>query len=98
MHQLPAFRTGPARRDVGMCRPLPEIEIPFGVIEGAKAGPRLLVTAGVHGSQLCAIETGLRLLRLHPSNIRGSVMVLPLLNPGGFTARSIYVMPRMART
>jgi len=90
---LPDFRTGRMRRDQGFCRPVEGVEIPFALLEGPDAGPCLLVTAGVHGSEFCSIEAALRLLKLDPSEIRGTLLVLPILNVAGFKARSIYVMP-----
>ena len=32
----------------------------FGIIEGGEPGPCVLVTAGVHGSEYCSIETAVR--------------------------------------
>ncbi len=93
MTDLPAFRTGRARRDRGYCRPSEGIEIPFAIVEGAGPGPCLVVTAGVHGSEYCSIEAALRLMALDPGALRGTLVVLPILNVGGFRARSIYVMP-----
>ena len=87
------FRTGNARREQGTCTPVPGLDLPFTVIEGAEPGPTLLVTAGVHGSEFCSIEAALRLARLASEELRGTLVVLPLLNPGGFRARSVYVMP-----
>jgi len=56
MPSLPKLRTGTPRRERGMIRVDHEIELPFGVVEGAKDGPCLLVTAGIHGSEFCSIE------------------------------------------
>ena len=93
MDQLPDFRMGRIRREQGFCSPVAGLEIPFTVVEGAEPGPCLLITAGVHGSEFCSIEAALRICRLDPEEIRGSVVVLPILNVQGFKARSIYVMP-----
>jgi hypothetical protein len=82
------------RREEGFCRPVEDIEIPFAVLEGPEPGPCLLVTAGVHGSEFCSIEAALRMMRLDPATIRGTLLVLPILNVEGFKARSIYVMPQ----
>jgi uncharacterized protein len=93
MTKLPPFRTGKPRVEHGAVRATDEVEIPFAVIEGSRPGPRLLVTAGVHGSEFCSIETALRLMRLRPEELRGTLIVLPILNMRGFMGRSIYVMP-----
>ena len=97
MDQLPPFRTGRMRREQGSCTAVGGLELPFTVIEGAEPGPCLLVTAGVHGSEFCSIEAALGLCRLEPGEIRGSLVVLPILNVEGFKARSIYVMPQDGR-
>ncbi|HEY8564578.1 MAG TPA: M14 family metallopeptidase [Beijerinckiaceae bacterium] len=93
MTSLPALRTGRARVEQGHVAPFEGVEIPFGIVEGAEPGPSLLVTAGVHGSEYCSIETALRLMRTKPEEIRGTLVVLPILNVQGFRRRSIYVMP-----
>ena len=89
---LPLWTGRPGTR-TGHLRPIPELEIPFCVVEGAGTGPRLLVTAGVHGSEFCSIEAALRLARTPPESFAGSLTVLPVLNVRGFRERSIYVMP-----
>lgn len=93
MKTLPPFVTGQARVEHGYVKPLDEVEIPFGIIEGAEPGPCLLVTAGVHGSEFCSVEAALRLLKTRPEQIKGTLVVLPILNMQGFRKRSIYVMP-----
>lgn len=93
MNSLPPLRTGRPRAEHGHVRPFDNIEIPFGLVEGAKPGPCLLVTAGVHGSEYCSIEAATRLMRTEPERIRGTLLVLPILNVQGFRRRSIYVMP-----
>ncbi len=93
MNQLPPLVTGQARREQGHVTPFEGVEIPFFLIEGAAPGPCLLVTAGVHGSEYCSIEAALRLRAVSPEEIRGTLLVLPILNVRGFRARSIYVMP-----
>ncbi|MBF9232446.1 succinylglutamate desuccinylase/aspartoacylase family protein [Microvirga alba] len=93
MKTLPPFRTGQARVEHGYLQPISDVEIPFGIIEGSEPGPCLLVTAGVHGSEFCSIETAIRLLQMKPEQIKGTLVVLPILNVQGFRKRSIYVMP-----
>jgi predicted deacylase len=69
------------------------VEIPYCVIEGREPGACLLVTAGVHGSEFCSIEAALRVMKTDPDVLRGTLVVLPILNVRGFKQRSIYVMP-----
>ncbi|MBV9754017.1 MAG: succinylglutamate desuccinylase/aspartoacylase family protein [Hyphomicrobiales bacterium] len=94
MTGLPPFRTGKCRVEKGHVHATDDLEIPFAVIEGAQEGPCLLVTAGVHGSEFCSIEAALRLARKPPENLKGTLVVLPILNTQAFMRRSIYVMPQ----
>lgn len=93
MNILPPFHTGKPRIEQGYIQPVDGVEIPFCIIEGTQPGPCLLVTAGVHGSEFCSIETAVRLARRKPEEIKGTLVVLPILNVQGFRKRSIYVMP-----
>jgi predicted deacylase len=97
MDILPALRLGKPRSEHGFITPIDGIEIPFGLIEGERPGSVLLVTAGVHGSEYCSIETALRLMRRTPVGLAGTILVLPILNLSGFRQRSIYVMPEDGR-
>lgn len=94
MNQLPPFKTGRARAEKGYLSPIPELSIPYGIIEGASEGPCLLVTGGVHGAEFCSIEAALRLFDTDPKDIKGTLVVLPILNVDGFRARSIAIMPQ----
>jgi predicted deacylase len=93
MKALPALRTGQPRVEHGYLNPIEEVEIPFGIIEGAESGPCLLITAGVHGSEYCSIEAAVRMLKMDPGRIKGTLLIFPILNVQGFRKRSIYVMP-----
>ncbi len=64
------------------------------LINGAKPGPTLVVTAGIHGAEYASAEAALRLGRaLTPETLQGQVIVLPIINPTAFAARSIYITP-----
>ena len=93
MLNLPPLRTGQPRSEQGHLRPLDDVEIPFSIVEGREQGPCLLITAGVHGSEFCSIEAALRTMKADPDTLRGTLLVLPILNVRGFKQRSIYVMP-----
>lgn len=94
MTTLPAFRTGQARTEFGHIKPIHDLEIPFAVIEGTQSGPTLLITAGVHASEFCSIEAAVRMIQTKPNEIRGTLVILPILNVEGFSKRSIYIMPQ----
>jgi predicted deacylase len=93
MPSLPKLRTGLPRRERGMIKVDSEIELPFGIVEGAKDGPSLLVTAGIHGSEFCSIEAAQRLLGTDPETLAGTLLVLPIVSLASFWKRSIYLMP-----
>jgi hypothetical protein len=67
--------------------------LPFFVIRGAKDGPRLVVTAGIHASEYTGIESARRLAQTDPKSLGGMLVILPIVNMAGFWARSIYVNP-----
>jgi predicted deacylase len=63
-------------------------------IAGAKPGPVLFVNAGVHGGEYPAVEAVIRLGKtLHPKNISGTVILMPVLNLPAFRTRTPFVCP-----
>ena len=67
---------------------------PYLAIRGASAGPTVLITAGIHAAEYTGVEAAIRLGRaLDPAEVRGTVLVIPVLNRPGFYERSIYVNP-----
>src|SRR6266404_7428211 len=61
---------------------------------GAKPGPVLFVSAGVHGGEYPAIEAVIRLGKsLDPSAIAGTVILMPVLNLPAFRKRTMFVCP-----
>lgn len=95
--RLPPLRTGKPRHERGIISPIDGARIPFAVIEGDAPGPCLLVTAGIHGSEYTSIEAALRLARRPTAGLRGTILVLPIINMGAFRARAIYVAPEDGR-
>jgi len=73
----------------------PAWEMPAVVIRGAEQGPTLAVTAGVHCAEYPGIAAAIRLgQELDPAALRGTVIVVPLVNTPGFYERSMYTTPR----
>jgi len=73
---------------------LAKYEWPYIAIAGLIAGPTVLITAGIHAAEYTGIEAAIRLGRTtSPDAVRGTVLILPLLNRPGFYERSIYVNP-----
>ena len=68
--------------------------LPMWLVNGKDDGPTLVVTAGVHAAEYASIAGALEFGRsLEPANLRGRVIVVPVMNLPSFTARSIYVCP-----
>lgn len=76
-----------------VAHPFDTLSLPFVVIKGRTAGRRVCITAGIHGSEYCAIEAAQRLLTISPSDVSGSLVILPLVNGQGFLERSVYKYP-----
>ena len=69
-------------------------DLPVWMVCGASDGPTLVLTAGVHGCEYVGIMTLRRLFaQLTPAQIRGRVILLPLVNGEGFYAGSKQVVP-----
>src|SRR5216117_2662881 len=73
---------------------LEKYDWPYIALSGVSAGPVVLVTAGIHAAEYTGIEAAIRLGRsLDPGKVRGTLVVIPLLNRPGFYERSVYVNP-----
>jgi uncharacterized protein len=67
------------------------VAVPVIAINGEEDGPRVSVTAGVHGAEYVGIEAARRLgMELDPARVRGSVVVVPIVNTTSFHRRAIY--------
>jgi predicted deacylase len=73
---------------------LAKYDWPYVAIAGQVTGPTVLVTAGIHAAEYTGIEAAIRLGRTLPAEgVRGTIVIIPLLNVPGFYERSIYVNP-----
>ncbi len=71
------------------------VPTPVLVVNGAKPGPRLCLTAAVHGDELNGIEVVRRVLyRMDPQNLAGAVIGVPIVNLQGFRRGSRYLPDR----
>ncbi|MGW7170647.1 succinylglutamate desuccinylase/aspartoacylase family protein [Streptomyces sp. NPDC054884] len=58
------------------------VDIPLTLVNGARPGPHVLITAGVHGGEFTGIDAATRLAALlEPGEVRGQVVVCPVANP-----------------
>lgn len=69
--------------------------IPMAVINGSSDGPRMFVTAAVHGDELNGIAVCRELLaRVEPPSLRGILIVVPIVNMLGAQIHSRYLPDR----
>ncbi|GAB3091545.1 succinylglutamate desuccinylase/aspartoacylase family protein [Pseudomaricurvus hydrocarbonicus] len=74
----------------GLSMPTPVL-----VVNGAKNGPTLCLTAAVHGDELNGIEIVRRVLySLDPQEVSGAVIGVPIVNLQGFRRNSRYLADR----
>jgi uncharacterized protein len=67
------------------------VPVPVIAIGGAEDGPRVAVTGGIHGAEYVAIEAARRIgMSVDPSQVRGSLVVVPISNTTSYHARAIY--------
>lgn len=65
------------------------------VIHGKADGPTVFVSAGVHGDEVIGIEIVRRLLKSHGlRGLRGTLIVVPIVNSFGFINKSRYLPDR----
>lgn len=72
-----------------------ETPVPVLVVHGKEAGPRVCLTAAIHGDELNGIEMVRRLMyQLDPSSMKGTVIGIPIVNLDGFRRGSRYLADR----
>ncbi len=57
--------------------------VPVIVVKGARPGPRLLLTAGIHGDELNGIDVIHKLAGTDPATLAGTLVMVPGLNTPG---------------
>src|ERR1051325_6915630 len=73
---------------------LAKYQWPYFAIVGREQGLTFLLTAGIHAAEYTGTLAALRLGQLlQPSNVKGTIVIVPLLNRPGFFERSVYVNP-----
>lgn len=71
------------------------LTIPIQVICGKVNGPRLFISAAIHGDELNGIEIIRRLVKTKDlKNLRGTLIVIPVVNVFGFIQHSRYLPDR----
>ena len=71
------------------------VSVPVTVIHGAHEGPKVWLSAGVHGDELNGIEV-IRRVRaaVSPGRLRGTIVAVPVVNVFGFINGSRYLPDR----
>lgn len=90
-----SLRAAPGTKVTGFV-PVPgtPIQMPVTVVNGRAPGPRLAVTAGVHGGEYPGIEAAIRTASaLEARDVRGTAVIVHIVDVPAFAARSIYVCP-----
>lgn len=89
---------GPGEKTLGSLtvleRSVSDVAMPVGIINSGAPGPRVVISAGIHGSEYAGIEAAGRLWRtLTPEAIAGSVAIFFVVNVPGFEAGEANVNP-----
>lgn len=95
--RLEDLRPDPGVRSQGLVTvPLEDFDwkVPVIVARGARPGPTLAITSGIHGAEYAPIEALTRFCRdLALEKLRGTVKAVLVVNTPGFYERSIYTNP-----
>lgn len=71
------------------------LSLPVEVVNGRRDGPRLWLSAAVHGDELNGVEVIRRVLEeIEPASLRGAVIAVPVVNVFGFIIQSRYLPDR----
>ena len=71
------------------------LHLPVTVIRGKRSGPRVFLSAALHGDELDGVEIIRRVLdRLSPATLRGTLFAVPIVNVFGFVHHSRYLPDR----
>lgn len=72
-----------------------KLNIPIEVIRGVKPGPILFISAAIHGDEINGVEIIKRILKRPSLNkIRGTLILIPVVNVFGFNNKSRYLPDR----
>jgi predicted deacylase len=73
---------------------LAKYQWPYFATQGTQPGSVFVLTAGIHAAEYTGILAAIRLGRaLEAAAVRGTIVIIPLLNRPGFFERCIYVNP-----
>jgi predicted deacylase len=71
------------------------LSLPVEVVHGSRPGPRIWLSAAVHGDEINGVEIIRQVLeKLDPEALRGAVIAVPIVNVFGFIDQSRYLPDR----
>ena len=71
------------------------VNIPLTVVRGHEPGPAVFMTAAIHGDELNGVEVVRGMIQqMEPEKIRGTLLLLPVVNRFGFLTHSRYLPDR----
>ncbi|MBE9127315.1 MULTISPECIES: succinylglutamate desuccinylase/aspartoacylase family protein [unclassified Coleofasciculus] len=71
------------------------LSLPVTVVNGIEAGPRLWLSAAIHGDEINGVEIIRQVLeRIDPSQLQGMLIAVPIVNVFGFIGQSRYLPDR----
>lgn len=71
------------------------LSLPATIVTGFEPGPRLWLSAAIHGDELNGVEIIRRVLaKVSPNSLRGSLIAVPIVNVFGFIEQSRYLPDR----
>jgi uncharacterized protein len=74
---------------------LTPISLPVIVLNGKKAGPRLWLSAAIHGDEINGVEIIRQVLaKIEPKKLSGTLIAVPIVNVFGFIEQSRYLPDR----
>ncbi|MEE1675683.1 succinylglutamate desuccinylase/aspartoacylase family protein [Agarivorans aestuarii] len=72
-----------------------EVATPVIAIHGSEPGPRVCITAAIHGDELNGVEIARRVVKeLSPENLKGTVISVPVVNIDGLWRQDRYMSDR----
>ncbi len=71
------------------------VSLPVTVINGIEPGPKLWLSAAIHGDELNGVEIIAQILaRINPQKLRGTILAVSIVNVFGFIEQSRYLPDR----
>ncbi|MTH97782.1 succinylglutamate desuccinylase/aspartoacylase family protein [Roseibium sp. RKSG952] len=94
-HDIPAGTRKTVDLPVSVLSDHTPVSMSVQVIHGAKPGPVVFVSAAVHGDEVIGVEIARRVLKAPQLDaLRGTLMVIPIVNAFGFLNHSRYLPDR----